>query len=131
MRAVQVFGAARLESPSSPPVCITPADTFAPAAPKNLVAVGSEGGVSLIWEANTEADLDGYIVLRGAVGAGGAAPAKLAPHHHRAGARHDLSRHDGEAQRPLRLRHRRRGQDHAAKHESGVEPRRGIGALER
>jgi hypothetical protein len=79
VRAVQVFGAARLESPSSPPVCITPSDTFAPAAPKNLVAVGSEGGVSLIWEANTEADLDGYIVLRGAVGANGAAPAKLTP----------------------------------------------------
>jgi hypothetical protein len=78
VRAVQVFGAARLESPSSPPVCVTPADTFAPAAPTNLVAVGSEGGVSLIWEANTEADLDGYIVLRGAAD-GAAAPAKLAP----------------------------------------------------
>jgi hypothetical protein len=75
VRAVQVFGAARLESPSSPAVCITPADTFAPAAPKNLVAVGSEGGVSLIWEANTEADLDGYIVLRGPAEGG----AKLAP----------------------------------------------------
>jgi predicted small lipoprotein YifL len=78
VRAVQVFGMARLESPSSPAVCVTPTDTFAPAAPKNLVAVGSEGGVSLIWEANTEADLDGYIVMRGAV-EGGAAPAKLAP----------------------------------------------------
>jgi hypothetical protein len=74
VRAVQVFGAARLESPSSPPVCVTLADTFAPAAPKNLVAVGSEGGISLIWEANTEADLDGYIVLRGPEGG-----AKLAP----------------------------------------------------
>jgi hypothetical protein len=79
VRAVQVFGAARLESPSSPPVCITPADTFAPAAPTNLVAVGSEGGVSLIWEANTEADLDGYIVLRAPAVEGAAAPAKLAP----------------------------------------------------
>jgi hypothetical protein len=77
VRAVQVFGAARLESPSSPPVCITPADTFAPAAPKNLVAVGSEGGVSLIWEGNTEADLDGYIVLRGP--ADGGTATKLAP----------------------------------------------------
>lgn len=77
VRAVQVFGAARLESPSSPPVCITPADTFAPAAPKNLVAVGSEGGVSLIWEGNTEADLDGYIVMRGL--ADGGAATKLAP----------------------------------------------------
>ena len=80
VRAVQVFGAARLESPSSPAVCITPADTFAPAAPKNLVAVGSEGGVSLIWEANTEADLDGYIVLRGpADGAGKVAPITSEP----------------------------------------------------
>jgi hypothetical protein len=78
VRAVQAFGAAKLESPSSEVACITPKDTFPPAAPKNLVAVGSEGGVSLIWEANTEADLDGYLVLRGEVGADGRAPAALA-----------------------------------------------------
>jgi predicted small lipoprotein YifL len=77
VRAVQTFGAAKLESLSSAPACITPTDTFAPSAPKNLVAVGSEGGVSLIWEANNEADLDGYLVLRGEVAANGTAPATL------------------------------------------------------
>lgn len=79
IRAVQTFGSAKLESPSSTVTCVTPADTFPPAAPKNLVAVGSEGGVSLIWEANSEADLDGYLVLRGQIGADGSAPATLAP----------------------------------------------------
>jgi hypothetical protein len=79
VRAVQTFGAAKLESAASAPACLTPKDTFAPAAPKNLVAVGSEGGVSLIWEANNEADLDGYLVLRGEVAANGTAPATLTP----------------------------------------------------
>lgn len=77
VRAVHAFGAAKLESPSSPVACITPKDTFPPGAPKNLVAVGSQGGVSLIWEANSEADLDGYLVMRGQVGADGAAPKTL------------------------------------------------------
>jgi hypothetical protein len=40
-------------------------DTFPPAAPKGLQAVATEGVINLIWDANTEADLDGYILLRG------------------------------------------------------------------
>jgi len=79
VRAVLVFGGARLESPTTQPVCVTPKDTFPPAAPKNLSAVGSEGGVSLIWEGDTEPDLDGYLVLRGELKPDGTQPEKLQP----------------------------------------------------
>ena len=55
-----------LESDPSPPVCVTPRDIFPPAAPKGLAVVAMDGGVmNLIWDANTEADLGGYLVLRG------------------------------------------------------------------
>ena len=40
-------------------------DEFAPAAPKNVQAISSGSGVSLLWEANTESDFGGYLVLRG------------------------------------------------------------------
>jgi fibronectin type 3 domain-containing protein len=43
-------------------------DTFAPAAPRSLAAVAGEGSISLIWEANSESDLMGYVVLRGEAG---------------------------------------------------------------
>lgn len=72
------YGKARVEGPSSAVACGTPIDKFAPAAPAGLVAVGSEGGVSLIWDANSEPDLAGYLVLRGEVGAAGP-PATLTP----------------------------------------------------
>ena len=48
----------------SPGHCVTLHDTFAPAAPQGLVSVGSEGTISLIWNANSEPDLAGYLVLR-------------------------------------------------------------------
>jgi hypothetical protein len=51
-------------SEPSPPLCITPVDIFPPAAPTGLAAVPSEGGISLIWEPNSELDLGGYLVLR-------------------------------------------------------------------
>ena len=54
----------RIESPASPTRCVTPHDTFAPAKPDGLVSVASEGAISLIWSANREADLAGYLVLR-------------------------------------------------------------------
>ena len=44
--------------------CVTPKDTFPPAAPKNLQGVQAEGVVNLIWDPNQEKDLAGYIVLR-------------------------------------------------------------------
>jgi hypothetical protein len=68
MRSVIGQGANAVEGPPSAPACITPTDTFPPAAPVQLVAVATAGAINLLWEANAEPDLAGYIVLRGAVG---------------------------------------------------------------
>jgi fibronectin type 3 domain-containing protein len=58
--------AVTLESDPTAAVCVTPRDTFPPAAPKGLAVVAMEGAaMNLIWDANTEADLAGYLVLRG------------------------------------------------------------------
>lgn len=65
VRTAIVSGSATLESAPSDLLCVTPTDTFAPAAPTGLSAVGVAGAVNLIWVANSEADLAGYIVLRG------------------------------------------------------------------
>ena len=64
VRAVSILGDLSQESAASPPACITPADTFPPARPAGLAAVASEGAISLIWEGNSDADLQGYLVLR-------------------------------------------------------------------
>ena len=74
VRAGLQYGKARVEGAPSAVACGTPIDKFPPAAPKGLVAVGSEGGVSLIWDANTDGDLAGYLVLRGEVAAGPVSP---------------------------------------------------------
>jgi fibronectin type 3 domain-containing protein len=65
VRSVATVGRAAIESDPSDPICLTPRDIFPPAAPKNLQAVGSAGVINLIWDANTESDLAGYLVLRG------------------------------------------------------------------
>jgi hypothetical protein len=78
VRAVRVYGSARLESPASETACTTFADTFAPPPPANLAAVGSEGGVSLIWDPSPGGDVAGYLILRGEIGAAGP-PATLTP----------------------------------------------------
>jgi hypothetical protein len=67
VRTVQAYRGGTLESGLSPATCVTLRDTFPPAPPTNLASVGSEGGVSLIWEASAE-DVAGYHVLRGPVG---------------------------------------------------------------
>jgi predicted small lipoprotein YifL len=67
VRTVQAYRGGTLESALSPATCVTLRDIFPPAAPTNLASVGSEGGVSLIWEASAE-DVAGYHVLRGLVG---------------------------------------------------------------
>ena len=53
-----------MTSRPSPRTCITPVDVFPPAAPVGVASVPSEGGISLIWEPNSELDLDGYLILR-------------------------------------------------------------------
>jgi hypothetical protein len=70
VRTVEAAGTVTVESEPSPPACITPADTFPPAAPAGLAAVGSEGAINLIWEPSASTDLAGYLVLRGEAGGG-------------------------------------------------------------
>jgi hypothetical protein len=65
VRAVDRSGGLSVESEAREPTCVKLVDTFPPAAPKDLKAVSAEGVISLIWDANTEADLAGYIILRG------------------------------------------------------------------
>jgi hypothetical protein len=65
VRRVEMAGAIGIESAPSTPACVTPVDTFPPAPPKSLAHIAGGNGVSLLWEANTEADLGGYLVLRG------------------------------------------------------------------
>ncbi|MEX2661082.1 MAG: hypothetical protein WD227_04090, partial [Vicinamibacterales bacterium] len=79
VRSAVVTGNLTIESPATAPVCVTPVDTFAPAAPTGFTAVAAEGGVNLIWEANTESDLAGYIVLRGDVPGDTLAPITASP----------------------------------------------------
>jgi hypothetical protein len=78
VRSVRVFGSARLESPPSQTACTTFVDTFPPPAPSNLAAVGSEGGVSLIWDPSPGGDVAGYLVMRGEIGPSGP-PETLTP----------------------------------------------------
>ncbi len=65
VRAVATVGTAIIEGDPSDPMCVTPKDTFPPAPPKGLTAVGGPGAINLIWDANAEPDLGGYLVLRG------------------------------------------------------------------
>ena len=65
VRRVEMAGAVAIESAPSRPVCVTPVDTFPPTPPKSLAHIAGGNGVSLLWEANTEIDLGGYVVLRG------------------------------------------------------------------
>jgi hypothetical protein len=70
VRAVETIAGLSVESEPAPPVCETFADTFAPAAPRGLVAVASEAAINLIWDPATDADLAGYVVLRRAAASG-------------------------------------------------------------
>jgi hypothetical protein len=65
VRTVETIAATPIESAPSAPVCVTPVDRFPPAAPKSLAVVATTGAMNLIWDANSEPDLAGYLVLRG------------------------------------------------------------------
>jgi len=65
VRAVDRTGGLSVESDAPEPRCTKLVDTFPPAPPKDLKAVSTEGVISLIWDANTENDLAGYVILRG------------------------------------------------------------------
>lgn len=69
VRGVDTFDDVPVEGPASAPGCVTARDTFPPAAPTALEAVGSAGVISLIWEGVEASDLAGYVVLRGENGA--------------------------------------------------------------
>ena len=65
VRSVETMAGMTIESTAAPPACETLTDTFPPEAPANLKTVASEGVINLIWDANTEGDLAGYLVFRG------------------------------------------------------------------
>jgi len=79
VRAISLFGAQSIESEASPARCVTMVDTFPPAAPVSLTAIGGAGAISLIWEANRETDLGGYLLMRATLPGGDFAPVTPAP----------------------------------------------------
>jgi hypothetical protein len=79
VRAVSVLGAQTIESEPSPVRCVTPVDTFPPAAPVSLTAIGGAGAISLIWDASRETDLGGYLVMRATLPGGDFAPVTPSP----------------------------------------------------
>ncbi len=68
VRTLDVVAGFQVRSRLSPVTCVTFVDTFPPAAPEALTAVGSAGEVSLLWRPNDEEDVAGYVVLRGLPG---------------------------------------------------------------
>ena len=68
VRTIDIVAGFEVRSRLSPATCVTFVDTFPPAAPEALTAVGSQGEVSLLWRPSDEADLAGYVVLRGSPG---------------------------------------------------------------
>lgn len=79
VRAVDVIDGTTVEGPASPRRCLTPRDTFAPKPPRALAAVSGPGAVNLIWDANDDVDLAGYLVLRAEAGQTDLQPLTPAP----------------------------------------------------
>ena len=65
VRIADTVDSLRVYSPPSASTCVTLIDTFPPAPPAGLIAVASEGAISLVWDPNAESDVAGYHVLRG------------------------------------------------------------------
>lgn len=64
VRTVRQVGSNSLESLDSPIQTVKPVDQTPPAPVLNLVAVATEKGIELRWEAGREADLAGYRIYR-------------------------------------------------------------------
>ncbi len=64
VRPVDKVGEVTVIGPASPRSCVQVTDTFAPVAPKSLAAIAGPGSINLIWDANAEEDVAGYLVLR-------------------------------------------------------------------
>lgn len=79
VRSVSTTANVGIEGEPSKPVCLTPRDIFPPAAPRGLNAVAGPGAISLIWDANAEPDLAGYLVLRGEAPGGTLQPLTPSP----------------------------------------------------
>jgi hypothetical protein len=65
VRTVLQVAGVTVGSEASRPACGTPRDIFPPAAPEGFNGVATPGGIALIWDASPDADLGGYLVLRG------------------------------------------------------------------
>jgi hypothetical protein len=65
IRTVDIVDGYHVRGPAGPTACIELKDTFPPAAPASLAAVASAGAINLIWDPSADADLAGYLVLRG------------------------------------------------------------------
>ena len=65
LRVLDVADEFDIQSAESVASCMVPIDTFAPAAPTGLITVADDEAISLVWDANDEADVAGYVVLRG------------------------------------------------------------------
>lgn len=79
VRAVDIVDGVHVRGPASPTACATFADTFAPAAPRELLAVAVPGGINLIWEPSVAGDVAGYVVLRAEAGGATLTPLTQAP----------------------------------------------------
>lgn len=79
VRTVRGAGADAVEGDASPRRCVTPVDVFPPAAPMGLSAVAGDASISLIWEASGDADVAGYLVLRGTTADATLQPLTTAP----------------------------------------------------
>ena len=64
VRVLDAVGDLEIEGPESPATCVVLTDTFAPGPPSGVIAVADDEAISLVWDANRESDLAGYLVLR-------------------------------------------------------------------
>ena len=68
VRAVRSAAADLSEGPASAAACERPRDSFPPAAPGDIRLLPATGAITVEWMASGEADLAGYLVLRGTAG---------------------------------------------------------------